>query len=234
MLLVRRHTKISRSNLAFVYSLIGINICVYIFFFPSGGRGDGVGGLTIARDWWVLATRQSAMRDECNFGGKGQRYGARGQVIIDTRAPTGEPSVLAPVTNCALRTKKTHLNNLPTSRKLVLELFLHARNDGRIIALLDAVFGADDNFARFAVAEEKDLLRRKRDHEHGRVVLEEASRAHVHLPDVEHLRVGFQALAQVLLHRRPEHVIRLATHASIIFFKWTGRGVNVRLRSTMT
>ena len=101
-----------------------------------------------------------------------------------------------------------HLDDFPNSSEPVLQL-LHTRDHSRIVALLYAVLGTDDDIARLAIAEEEHVLRRERDHVHGRVILKETARAHVHLLDIKHFRVRHQALFEVRLHRRPEQVIYL-------------------------
>ena len=128
-------------------------------------------------------------------------------------ALTDAPSMFVRIPSSVLsfhKTKKTaNLDDFPASGQLVLKVLLNARDHSRIVALLDAVLSADNDFARLAVPEQKDLLRRERDHVHGGVIFQEAARAHVHLPDVKHFRVRRKALSEILLHRSPEYVISL-------------------------
>ena len=67
----------------------------------------------IARDWCVLATKQKVRcKTNAILGSNSTAVvvvgvgGAACQVIIDTRAPTDEPSVLVPVTNRAHSCRK--------------------------------------------------------------------------------------------------------------------------------
>jgi hypothetical protein len=132
--------------------------------------------------------------------------------VIDMHDPIDAPSRLGYHHQSHPRTttkKNAHLDDLPASRKLVLEFLLHARDHSRIVTLLYAILSTDDNVARLVIPKEEHFLRREGDHVHGGVVLKETTRAHVHLPDVEHFRVGHKALFEILLHRRPEHVICL-------------------------
>ena len=128
-------------------------------------------------------------------------------------APTDAPSMFVQIQSSVPAHKETektaNLDDFPAPGQLVLKILLNARDHSRIIALFDAVLGANEDFARLAVPEQEDLLRRERDHVHGRVVLQEAARAHVHLPDVKHLRVGHKSLSEILLHRCPEYVVSL-------------------------
>src|SRR6266852_2363150 len=100
--------------------------------------------------------------------------------------PTDVPSISSSVIYPDTRQKTANLDDLPAPSQLILELLLHARDHSRIVALLAAVLGANDDFARLAIPEQENFLRRERDHVHGRVILQEATRANVHLPDIKH------------------------------------------------
>src|SRR5260221_11250410 len=116
-----------------------------------------------------------------------------------------------------------HLDDLPASGELILELLLHTRDHRCIVTLLYAV-RTNDTVARLVITEEEHFLPRERDHVHGHVVLKEATRAHVHLPDVEHFRVGHKALFEILLHRYPEHVICLRGGGGALDVLWVYLG----------
>lgn len=146
-----------------------------------------------------------------------------------TCVPSAHTSSVSGILRIYPLNEHTHLDDLPATGEFVIEILLNAGDDGGVMTLLDTVLRANDDLAGLHIPEDGHLLCRKSDHEHGNLVLQNLScrdlgvegvcertaedelvcGTYVDLADVENFAVADQALLQVLLHGRPENVVRL-------------------------
>ena len=76
-------------------------------------------------------------------------------------------------------TETTYLHDFPPSSELIIKVLLNSAYHRDILALLDLVFRANNDFSRLGVAEEEHLLGRERDHKDRDIIVHDFSIRHL-------------------------------------------------------